>query len=106
MVLTSLFILANAAKFGMPAFFSDHMVLQREKAIPIWGWDQPGTTVKVTNDGKTYFAITPPDGKFRAVIPPMPAGGPYEVTIEGSGTAQIHDVYIGEVWVCSGQSNM
>ena len=106
MVLTSILIFANAVRFGVPAFFSDHMVLQREKPVPVWGWDQPGTTVKVTLDGKSSFAVTPPDGKFRAMLPPMKAGGPYEMTIEGSGATQIHDVYVGEVWVCSGQSNM
>jgi sialate O-acetylesterase len=106
MVLTSILLFANAAQFGVPAFFSDHMVLQREKPVPVWGWDKPGSTVKVTLDGKTYFAVTPPDGKFRAVLPPMKAGGPYEMTVEGSGTVQIHDVYVGEVWICSGQSNM
>ena len=106
MVLSSILLFANTASFAVPAFFSDHMVVQREKPVPVWGWDKPGTTVKVTMDGKSFYALTPLDGKFRAMLPPMIAGGPYDLTIEGSSTKLIHDVYVGEVWVCSGQSNM
>ena len=106
MVLTSILFVASAAEFAVPAVFSDHMVLQREKPVLVWGWDKPGRTVKVTIDGKSFFAITPLDGKFRAMIPKMTAGGPYDLTIEGSSTKVIEDVYVGEVWICSGQSNM
>ena len=106
MFLTTLFLFANAAPLAVPAFFSDHMVVQREKVVPVWGWDKPGTSVKVSMNGKSFYALTPLDGKFRAMLPPMPAGGPYDLTIEGTSTKNIHDVYVGEVWVCSGQSNM
>ena len=106
MVLTSILFLSKIAELSVPAFFSDHMVLQREKPVLVWGMDKPGQTVKVSLDGKSFYAITPPDGKFRAMLPAMKAGGPYNLKIEGTSTKEIKDVFVGEVWICSGQSNM
>ena len=91
---------------SLPAFFSDHMVLQREKPVAVWGWDKPGRVVKVKVGDVDTVTITLPSGRFQAMLPPMKAGGPYTMTIDGSGTKTINDVWVGEVWICSGQSNM
>lgn len=90
----------------LPTLFSDHMVLQREKPISIWGWDKPGTTESISFNGQQYFAITGPNGRFQIQLPSTKAGGPYELTIKGTETKKISDVWVGEVWICSGQSNM
>lgn len=93
-----------AAKPVVP--FSDGMVLQREMPAPVWGWADPGENVSVTIDGQTKQATAGVDGTWRVVLDPMPAGGPHSLTIEGTNTIVIQDVLVGEVWVCSGQSNM
>jgi len=86
--------------------FSDHMVLQRNIRLPIWGWADPGEKVVVSLAGRTARATAGADGKWMAKLPPLPAGGPYELTVAGRPKLVLRDVMIGEVWVCSGQSNM
>ncbi len=91
----------------LPALFTDHMVLQRGEPIRIWGWAEPGEEVSVgIGDNKTED-ISDERGYWSAVLPPMEAGGPYEIEITG-GSEEITrgDVLVGDVWVCSGQSNM
>ena len=93
----------------LASLFSDHAVLQREISIPVWGWCQPGMKLKVTLGpyATEYFAGT--DGKFMVRFPALPAGGPYELTateVKSGDTAVAHDIWIGEVWLASGQSNM
>ncbi len=98
---------ANAA--GHPflqTLFTDHVVLQRNRPIPIWGWTKPGASVTVELDGKVALAMAGLDGKWIARLPEMPAGGPYEIAVKGPETVILHDVLIGDVWICSGQSNM
>lgn len=98
--------IAQTSLTKLPSFFSDHMVLQQGKPIPVFGTDQPGRVVKATLNGKEALAITMPSGKFQVMVPPTMAGGPYNLTVQGSSTVTYHDVYVGEVWICSGQSNM
>ncbi len=86
--------------------FGDGMVLQRDQADPIWGWAKPGEKVTVTMEGKTATAVADKDGKWLAKITPPPAGGPYEVKISGPEEVTLKDVLVGDVWICSGQSNM
>jgi sialate O-acetylesterase len=90
----------------LPAVFSDHLVLQRNCPIPVWGWAAPGSAVSVTLAGQTARATVDDAGRWMAVLPALPAGGPYELVVSGSDTLRLQDVLIGEVWVCSGQSNM
>ena len=92
---------------SLPAIISDHMVLQQQQANPIWGWDVPGTKVTVTFGGQTKSAEAGQDGKWTVRLEPLPATDkPQTLTIAGSQTKEIQDVLVGEVWMCSGQSNM
>lgn len=91
----------------MPVTYSDNMVLQREKPIRIAGTANAGEKVTVGIAGQKGEAITAPDGKWSVTLPPMKAGGPYTLSISAaSGTLDYTNVLIGEVWLCSGQSNM
>lgn len=95
------------AELKLPAIISDHMVLQQNQANPIWGWDTPGTKITVTFAGRTLAATAGPDGKWTVKLPSVAANAtPQTLTIAGSSTRTIQDVLIGEVWMCSGQSNM
>jgi len=111
-----LLLLATAASFAttiaranvrLPKLVGDHMVLQRDKPLPIWGWADDTEAVMVTFRGKTYAAAhTGPDGRWSTTLPATPAGGPYELVIKGKNTLTIRDVLVGDVWLASGQSNM
>ena len=100
------FGLAQEVTTKLPAFLTDHMVLQRDVANRIWGWDKPGTEVSVSADSATVRATANAEGQWSAQIPPMQSGGPIEITVKGTTEIKLADVLIGDVWVCSGQSNM
>ena len=89
----------------LPAVFSSHMVLQRQKNISVWG-DSDAESLKITLADRSVNVV-PEQGKFQAVLPPFEAGGPYTLTVQ-SQTEQVvyEDVMIGEVWLAGGQSNM
>jgi sialate O-acetylesterase len=105
-ILSCLLISVCAADIKLPAVFSDNMVLQRQKPVPVLGFADAGeeVTVNVRNQSKTVKADR--DGKWRVKLAAMPAGGPFEMTVRGTNTITFTNVMIGEVWVCSGQSNM
>ena len=86
--------------------FSDDMVLQRGQSDPVWGWTTPGATVHVSVAGKSASAVAGADGAWMAKLPLLPTGGPYTLRAEGPQTAILVNVQVGDVWVCSGQSNM
>ena len=95
----------------VPPLFSDHMVLQRDRPVPVWGWSAPGSTVTVTINGQTQTTTVTEAGSWRVEIGPFPAGGPHVLEIAGeasitSRSATFSDVLFGDVWLCSGQSNM
>lgn len=94
------------AAFRLPAIISDGMILQRNKTITIWGWDHPHQSVQVSFQGKTEKTKASSEGKWSAALGPFPAGGPYEMTVEGSEATTLSDIYLGEVWLAGGQSNM
>jgi sialate O-acetylesterase len=88
------------------SLFSDNMVLQRDHPIPVWGTGRDGEQVTVTLAGNKASA-TVQNGAWRVELPPQPAGGrPLDLQIQGDNTITIHNVLMGEVWLCSGQSNM
>ena len=98
---------ALRAELKLPAIIGDHMVLQQQQTNPIWGWDNPDTKVTVTFAGQTQTAKAGADGKWAVKLAAAPASDvPRTLTIAGSTTREIRDVLIGEVWMCSGQSNM
>ena len=90
----------------LPALVGDHMVIQRDTPVPVWGWAAPGEQVTVTFRGKGYAATPAASGKWQVALPATPAGGPYTMTIQGQNTLTIQDILVGDVWLASGQSNM
>lgn len=86
--------------------FSDHMVLQRDTDVRIWGWADPGENIEVTLAGSSRHATTADDGTWSVSFQPFPVGGPYLLDVSGKTSLLIKDVMFGEVWVASGQSNM
>ncbi len=96
----------SLADVKVPTLFSDHMVLQREKPIRIWGRADPGEAVIVSLNGESARTKASRKGNWRLELPAMDAGGPYVLQIQGNNKLLFSDVLIGEVWVASGQSNM
>ncbi|MDD5704759.1 MAG: sialate O-acetylesterase [Kiritimatiellae bacterium] len=94
------------ADVRLPLIFGDHAVLQRDKPIPIWGWASPAEKVKVSLDGVSTQAVADAAGNWRVDLPARAAGGALELRVEGSNTLVRQDLVMGDVWVCSGQSNM
>ena len=97
------------ATIRLPQMLSEHAVLQRDRAIHIWGWSDPGGQVGVTFDGQTLSLTADDLGKFSGWLAPERAGGPYVLTVTGgAGDAPVTvgDVLVGDVWFASGQSNM
>ena len=95
------------ADVKLPGIFGSDMVIQRETNAPVWGWADPGEKVTVTGSwGKSAETVTPKDGKWEVKLQTPAAGGPYTVTIQGKNKIELKDVLAGDVWLCSGQSNM
>ncbi len=94
------------ADVRLPAIFGDHMVLQRDELVPIWGWAEPNEAVTVTILDQIHTVKTKNDGRWRIELKPEPAGGPHVMTITGTNKIELSNVMFGEVWICSGQSNM
>ena len=89
----------------MPALFSDHMVIQRDAAVPIWGWADPGEVVTVEIAGKSAKATANAEGKWMVKVDRPSSKKPTTLLIKGKNTITINDVLIGEVWLASGQSD-
>ncbi|MCG6157289.1 sialate O-acetylesterase [Rubinisphaera margarita] len=96
----------SRADVELPNVFTDHMVLQRNQENPVWGWDEPGTEVQVSIAGQSHSAKAGKDGRWEVKLDALSAGGPHTLKVAGSSEEEIKDVLVGEVWVCSGQSNM
>ena len=113
-------VFSAGAKVSLASVFSDHVVLQQQKDIVIWGWSAPGEKLSVTiapetgrNGKASAFPIrkgkvtASKDGKWIVTMPAIPAGGPYTMVVKGRDeTVTVNDIMVGEVWICSGQSNM
>jgi sialate O-acetylesterase len=85
---------------------TDHVVLQRDQPIPIWGWSEPGQRIKVVLAGQSVETTVGDDGRWLVRLGPYPAGGPHVIQVTGPKTVEVRDVLVGDVWLCSGQSNM
>lgn len=99
---------ASQAELKLGSLFQDHMVLQRNRAVAVWGWAKPGTKISINSSwGSKGETEVDKSGKWLARLnTPKDGGGPYEVTVNGDGQIVLKDVLVGEVWICSGQSNM
>jgi sialate O-acetylesterase len=105
LLLLSFFQPVNAA-VRLPAIVRDSMVLQRNTKVNIWGWADENEKLTITFAGKKYRTRAGADGKWLVVLNPLNAGGPYTMTIDASNTIVLNNILMGDVWLCSGQSNM
>jgi sialate O-acetylesterase len=96
----------GAAAVRFASIFGDRMVLQRHVDVPVWGTGLPGETITVSFAGQHVSARADDAGKWMVHLTPVKEGGPYELTAAGSDTVRLVDILVGEVWLCSGQSNM
>ena len=94
------------AEVKLSALFSDGMVLQRDKPVSVWGAAASGEAVTVAVAGQKQTVTADADGKWLVKLDPLKAGGPHSMKVTGSNEIVISDLLIGEVWLCSGQSNM
>ena len=94
------------AEVRLPALFSDHMIVQAGRPIPLWGWASPGESVTVSWAGKVLRATAGADGRWRMQLPAVEAGSSPAFSVKGKNRITINDVLAGEVWLASGQSNM
>lgn len=93
----------------MAGLFADHMVLQQDRVVPVWGWTAPGEQVTIEFAGQRKTASAAPDGHWQVLLDPLPANGqPQEMRVQASdhSSLTLRDILVGEVWLCSGQSNM
>ncbi len=95
-----------AEKVKVHSLFTDNMVLQRDVKVPVWGKAAPGGKVTVLFNGQKHAVTAAADSQWRLHLDPMEAGGPFTLKVFGRDTLRFEDVMVGEVWVCSGQSNM
>ncbi|SHE44606.1 sialate O-acetylesterase [Mariniphaga anaerophila] len=94
------------ADVKLPRIFSSNMVLQQGIDIPFWGWADRGERIEITFAGNTVRTRADAEGKWKLELPEQDYGGPYKVIIKGKNTIELDNVMVGEVWICSGQSNM
>src|SRR5579871_4185407 len=94
------------ADVKLPNIFSDHMVLQRDQKNKVWGLADSGEMVTVSIGDQKKQVTAGADGAWHVHLDPLQAGGPHTLAIKGKNEVKIDDVLIGEVWICSGQSNM
>jgi sialate O-acetylesterase len=106
LLFVALLPLAVRADVTLAPLFTDHAVLQQDKAVPVWGRAAPGEPVAVTFRDQTVRATAGKDGSWIVYLAPLKPGAPAELVVSGKNTLRLQDVVVGEVWVCSGQSNM
>ncbi len=108
LLLSSCFLFSGflQAAVKLPALLSDRMVIQRESPVHVWGWADAAEEVSVEFRGQQASSTADAAGHWEVYLKPLAAGGPFEMTVRGSNTITLRDVFVGEVWVASGQSNM
>ncbi len=108
-VLSTLLLVVPCVAHGelkLPSILGDNMVLQREANVPIWGWADAGQKVTVSLDGQVASTVTGANGKWLLHLKDLRMGGPYEMTVQAGTTLVVRNILVGDVWLCSGQSNM
>jgi sialate O-acetylesterase len=109
MIIIILFLLGFQnlrAEIKLPALVGSNMVLQRDKPIHVWGYAGPNEKVTISFNDKNTETTATAEGQWTATLPKMKAGGPFTMTLKGKNTIVLNDILIGDVWLCSGQSNM
>lgn len=109
LIVLSFFSTNIFGKIILPSVFSDNMVLQQNSKVAIWGWSDPGETVRIVaswNSKDTIKVKADNSSAWKTTIQTIGAGGPHSIQILGSGKVELKNVMLGEVWICSGQSNM
>ena len=101
-----LFTGSMSANIRLPKLISDGMVLQRDAKVKVWGWADPSEKIIITIDGKYYKIVATNKGEWQLTMEPHSSGGPFTMVLEGNNHLQINSVLFGDVWLCSGQSNM
>ena len=97
-----------AADVRLPAIIGSHMVLQQATEVTLWGWCEPGEKIEIRPswDTTVYATKGSPGANWKLTVKTPKGGGPYKIAIKGNNTIELEDVMVGEVWLCSGQSNM
>jgi sialate O-acetylesterase len=103
---TLLFVVDLFANVTLPKIFGDNMVLQRNKPIPLWGWGSPNEKITIRFNHQAKTVTTDLNGNWKVNLDKESAGGPYQLVLKGINTVTFKNVLVGEVWICSGQSNM
>jgi sialate O-acetylesterase len=109
LAICSFVLLISQAAFcrvKLPVLISDGMVMQRDANVKIWGWADANEKVSINFNGKMYEAAAGADGKWAVMLSDLKAGGPYSMDINASNHIALTNILVGDVWVCSGQSNM
>ena len=106
LLMVFLFVESARAEVRLPRLISDGMILQRNEKIKLWGWADAGEEVRIRIGEHNLHTTTDAQGNWSVVVPAQQAGGPFQLTVTGENTITVQDVYFGEVWLCSGQSNM
>jgi sialate O-acetylesterase len=107
LLFAALLAASNAQALELAGVFGDHMVLQREAPLRVWGRAEPGQRVQVQIAGDQASAQAGRDGRWQATLKPLPAGGPYELRVSAGAEQRVFsDLLIGDVWIAAGQSNM
>lgn len=105
-ILLTVLVVDTSADVRLSGLFSDNMVLQQGMKIPVWGRANPGEKITVSLGGQMQTTTADDNGKWRITLDPLEYGGPFEMTVTGNNQIVVSNVLVGEVWVCSGQSNM
>ena len=95
-----------SAQIRLPKLLSDGVVLQRHQPITIWGWASSNEHIHLSFQEETFETTANEWGEWELILPAQRAGGPFELTIKGKNEIKIHNVLFGDLWLCSGQSNM
>ena len=108
LIIVLLFVQSNhlMSQIRLPKLISDGVILQRNEKIKIWGWASPKEKIKLEFKSKTYSIKANQKGNWAIILPAQKAGGPYEMVFQASNEIKIKDILFGDVWICSGQSNM
>jgi sialate O-acetylesterase len=100
------FVALAQADVKLPAMFTDHAVLQRDREVAVWGFATPDESVQVSIQGKKYVTKADDAGNWKVTLAPLSVGGPFNLVVEGNNRIEVKDLLVGDVWLCSGQSNM